>query len=173
MIGFSFVGKNSCFFKHINFIKRLGNKIHFGDVTRWDVLQAAGIDQATTALITIEDGEKAFQLTQMIREQYPDIFIIARAYNRVSYLKLVNAGANKVIREIFSGSLEAATEALTTLGFTTGEALNTVDIFRQHDESLLERTLEHHDNLEKVIEIGIEGRKELEGLFKKDQENIT
>lgn len=158
---------------HINFIQRFGNKIHFGDITRLDVLQAAGIDHAKAVLITIEDGDKAVELTEMIRENYPDIYIIARAYNRVNYLKLVNSGASKAIREIFSGSLEAAEEALNVLGFTSSEALRTVDIFRQHDESLLERALEHHDNLDKVIEIGVQGRKELENLFKQDKKSIS
>ncbi|MGH1486174.1 MAG: monovalent cation:proton antiporter-2 (CPA2) family protein [Cellvibrionaceae bacterium] len=156
---------------HINFIKKFGNKIHFGDIMRLDVLQSAGIDNVHTVLITIEDGEKAVELTKIIKENYPDIYVIARAYNRVNYLKLVAAGANKVIREIFSGSLDAATETLITLGFTTGQALKTVDTFRQHDENLLERALEHHDDLDKVIEIAKEGRRELEVLFNKDKDN--
>jgi CPA2 family monovalent cation:H+ antiporter-2 len=157
---------------HIKFIKRFGNKIHFGDIMRLDVLQAAGIDHAHTVLITIENGEKAVELTEIIRENYPDTYIIARAYNRVNYLKLVAAGANKVIREIFAGSLDAATETLVTLGYTTGQALKTVDTFRQHDEHLLERALEHHDDLDKVIEIAKEGRRELEELFSRDKNDL-
>ncbi len=158
---------------HIQFIKQFGNKVHFGDITRLDVLQAAGIDKAKILLVTIENADKAVDLIKMIRKHYPELHIIARAYNRVNYLKLIDAGANKVVREIFSGSLEAATETLMTLGFTTGQALRTVDIFRDHDESLLERAVEHHDDLDKLIEIGIQGRKELEELFKQDRDNIT
>ncbi len=169
-IPFTALDNNSA---HIQFIKRFGNKVHFGDITRLDVLQAAGIDKAKILLVTIENADNAVDLIKMIREHYPDLYIIARAYNRVNYLKLIAAGANKVIREIFSGSLEAATETLTTLGFTTSQALKTVDIFRDHDESLLERAVEHHDDLDKLIEIGIQGRKELEELFKQDRDNIT
>jgi CPA2 family monovalent cation:H+ antiporter-2 len=157
---------------HINFIKRFGNKVYFGDIMRLDVLEAAGINNVNTVLITIEDGEKAVSLTQLIRQHYPEMHIIVRAYNRVNYLKLVASGANKVVREIFSGSLDAATETLVALGFTTGQALKTVDTFKQHDELLLERALEHHDDLDKVIEIGIQGRKELEDLFEKDKQEI-
>ncbi len=37
---------------------------------------------------------------------------------------------------------------------------------------LLERALEHHDNRDKLIEIGLQGRKELEELFNKDKNNL-
>ena len=157
---------------HIQFIKRFGNKVHFGDIMRLDVLQAAGIEKVHIVLITIEDGEKAAEITKIIKDNYPDIYLIARAYNRVNYLKLVASGADKVIREIFSGSLEAAQETLANLGFTTSQAIKTVDIFKQHDESLLERALEHHNDLDKVIEIGIQGRRELEELFTQDKSEI-
>ena len=157
---------------HIQFIKHFGSHIYFGDIMRLDMLRAAGIGRAHTVLIAIEDGGKALALTQLIKQHYPDLYIIARAYNRVNYLKLIAAGANKVVREVFSGSLEAATETLVNLGYTTGQALKTVDLFRQHDEDLLERSLAHHDDLDKVIAIGIEGRKELEELFNKDHQDL-
>ncbi|MFT6387748.1 MAG: CPA2 family monovalent cation:H+ antiporter-2 [Cellvibrionaceae bacterium] len=157
---------------HIEFIKRFGSKIHFGDVTRLDVLQSAGIDQATTLLLTIENADISELVIKMVREHYPDLNIIARAYNRVNYLKLIAAGANKVIREMFPASLDAAKETLSALGFTNSQSIRTVEIFRDHDESLLEKALEHHNNLDKVIEIGIQGRKELEDLFAQDKDNI-
>ncbi|MGH1440639.1 MAG: cation:proton antiporter [Cellvibrionaceae bacterium] len=169
-IPFTALDNNS---EHIKFIKRFGNKIHFGDITRLDVLEAAGIHKATTLLVTIESAEKAELVIKMVREHYPELNIIARAYNRVNYLKLVAAGANTVIREIFPASLEAAKETLSALGFTNSQAIRTVDIFRDHDESLLEKALEHHNNLDKVIEIGVQGRKELEELFTQDKQEIT
>lgn len=159
--------------KHINFVRRFGNKIHFGDVMRLDVLRAAGIEKAHTVLVGIENVEKTEELVKTIKTYFPDIYIVARAYSRVSYLRLVSAGANKVVREIFSGSLEAAAETLSSLGYTTTQAINKVNLFRQHDESMLEKSLEYHDNLDKVIEIGLEGRRELEQLFRQDKENIS
>lgn len=166
-IPFTALDNNSA---HIQFIQRFGNTVHFGDITRLDVLRMAGLDRVTTVLVTIEDGNKAEAVVKLIRVHYPKITIIARAYNRVAYLKLINAGADSVIREIFSGSLEAATETLIALGFTVSEALKTVELFKQHDETLLERALEHHDDLNKVIEIGLQGRQELEALFRQDSD---
>lgn len=36
---------------HIQFIKRFGNKVYFGDITRLDVLQAAGIEQDRKSVV--------------------------------------------------------------------------------------------------------------------------
>ncbi|MBX2809326.1 MAG: monovalent cation:proton antiporter-2 (CPA2) family protein [Cellvibrionaceae bacterium] len=158
---------------HINFIKQFGNKIYFGDIMRLDVLRAAGIDAAHTVLIAIEDVDKSEAISKTIRKYYPDMFIIARAYDRASYLRLVKAGVNKVIREIFSGSLDAATATLEALGYTTTEAIAKTNIFRQHDEKILEQQLEHMDDLEKTIALTKQGRRELEQLFNQDKQEIS
>ena len=47
-------------------------------------------------------------------------------------------------------------------------ALNKTEIFRQLDEAMMARSVEHRDNLEKLQVLAKEGRKELEDLFKKD-----
>lgn len=157
---------------HIKFVQQFGSKIHFGDITRLDVLQAAGLDTVQTVLLSLKDAKQSVEVVKMIRNHYPDMTIIARAYNRTNYLQLISAGADKVVREVFSGSLEAAAEALSAQGFTTSEALKTVELFRQHDENLLERSMEHEGDLDKLIQIGIQGRQELEELFQKDREEI-
>ncbi|MBX2807491.1 MAG: monovalent cation:proton antiporter-2 (CPA2) family protein [Cellvibrionaceae bacterium] len=158
---------------HINFIKQFGNKIHFGDIMRLDVLQAGGINTAHTVLIAIEDIDKSEALAKTIRAYYPEIMIIARAYDRSAYLRLLKAGVNKVIREVFLSSLEAATATLEALGYTTTEAIQKTTIFQQHDEKILEQQLEHADDLEKTIELSRQGRRELEQLFKQDKADIA
>ena len=44
--------------------------------------------------------------------------------------------------------------------------------FVSHDEALIEEALKHPLEVEKLIEIGNQGKKELELLFKRDQGNI-
>ncbi len=168
-IPFTALDNNS---KHIDFIKRFGNKIYFGDITRLDVLQAAGIEQVNTILIAIGDGDMALSVLKTIKEYYPDKTVIVRARRRIDYLRLAHAGADTVIRELFSGSLEAANATLVAQGYTLGESLKTIDMFRQHDEHLLEEAIEHHENIDKLVEIGAQGRLELEQLFNKDKEII-
>lgn len=158
---------------HIDFIKHFGNKIHFGDITRLDVLRAAGIENVKTILLCIGDNEKSLDVLKTIKDYFPDKKTIVRARSRMHYLQLKNAGADVVIREMFPGSLEAATQTLVAQGFTTGEAIKTTAIFRKHDEHLLEEAMEHHDNLDKLIEIGNQGRMQLEQLFNQDKDEIS
>ena len=117
----------------------------------------------------VPDPGEAERIVSLVRQRRPDATIIARARNRVSYLKLTVAGADKVMREVFTDSLNAATETLVSLGYSTSEALRTAEMFRQHDADLLESAIEHHDDLDRIIEIGQQGRRELEQLFSEDK----
>ena len=154
---------------HIQFVSHFGNQIHFGDATRLDVLEMAGIANARVVVVAVDDPDEAERIVTLVRQRRPDATIIARARNRVSYLKLTVAGADKVLREVFTDSLNAATETLVSLGYSTSEALRTAEIFRQHDADLLDSAIEHHDDLERIIEIGQQGRRELEQLFSDDK----
>ena len=155
--------------EHVQFVKRFGNQIHFGDATRLDLLEAAGIHSARVVVVALNEVEATEKCVVLIRQHCPRVKIIARAHNRVTNLKLVAAGADVVIREMFSGSLTAATETLMALGYGTGEAIKIGETFRVHDEQLIANALSHEDDLEKLIELGVQGRKELERLFNEDQ----
>ena len=68
------------------------------------------------------------------------------------------AGAHSVVRELFAGALEAATEALHALGYSDGQAMQKAETFKQHDENLLNKQakvmeiLETFMALKKVIQ---------------------
>jgi len=155
--------------EHISFLMQFGNKIHFGDATRLDLLVAAGIDKISTIVIAIDDSDQAVKLVTLIKQHYPKVHIIARARNRSHNMELTAAGADKVIREIMDASLQAASETLHSLGYTTSQVLRTVETFRTHDEKMISQSLAHKDDLDKLIEIGRKGRKDLENLFSQDK----
>jgi len=157
--------------EHIDFVKQFGNRVHYGDASRLDVLQAAGIEQVKSVLISIDDSKQAESITLLIRQMFPDITIIARAHNRASYWALRSAGAQHVIREVFHSSLEAAASTLNSIGFSTGEALKTIEEFNSHDKIMLKQSFEHREDIDKLIDIGRRGRSDLERLFKQDQEH--
>lgn len=157
--------------EHIKFVRQFGNKVFFGDATRLDLLNRAGIRDAQAVIVAIDETEKAVLITRLIRSNIEHIKIIARARNRLHYLSLKEAGADAVIRELYDGSLQAAEEVLGAIGYSTGQAIKTIELFKQHDNKLLERAASHHDDIDKVVEIGKEGRKELEQLFNEDNDH--
>lgn len=155
--------------EHIDFVKRFGNQVHYGDATRLDVLRAAGIEYARVALVAIDGVEDAENVVKLIRHHFPKVEVVARAHNRSSYWALRAANADHVIRELFSGGLEAANQTLVSIGYSTGDAARVVEDFKTHDLEILEKTFGDRGNIDKLIEEGRKGRADLERLFNQDQ----
>lgn len=153
---------------HVEFVKQFGNKIFFGDATRADLLEAAGIDHARVLVIAIDDIEDSLSIARLVKTHFPKIEIIARAHNRAHAYQLYQCGIKTVIRETLESSLLAANHTLIQIGFTESQSLQMVDLFRKHDERLVRVASAHKDDAERLIQIANEGRKELEELFDKD-----
>src|SRR5690606_15527326 len=120
---------------HVDFVKRFGNKIYFGDATRSDLLQAAGLAHARVVVVAVDGLEESVEIVSNLREVRPDVRIVARARNRMHVYQLKKLNVDFIVRETLESSLLAAKDTLQLLGFTEGQALNKIDIFRKHDES--------------------------------------
>lgn len=154
---------------HVDFVKRFGNKIYFGDATRIDLLQAAGLAHARVVVVAVDGLEESVEIVSNLREVRPDVRIVARARNRMHVYQLKKLNVDFIVRETLESSLLAAKDTLQLLGFTEGQALNKIDIFRQHDESMLEKSAQHMDDSLTLEALAKEGRRELEDLFKRDE----
>ncbi|HEX6827417.1 MAG TPA: monovalent cation:proton antiporter-2 (CPA2) family protein [Burkholderiales bacterium] len=153
----------------IEFVGRFDNKIYFGDATRLDLLRAARADQALVLVLAIDDVEASLKTVEMVQQNFPRLRIYARARNRFHAYRLLALGVENVYRETFLSSLETARRVLADLGLPESAADETVAIFREHDEALLRRSAQHHEDLDKLIEIARQGRLELQQLFDGDR----
>lgn len=156
--------------EHIEFVRRFGNKVFYGDAARREIMEAAGLSGARIVVVAIDEPQIALNVVEYVHHNYPKITLIARAHNRADFIKLKASGAKIVIREVFAGALEAATETLIALGFSDSQALAAAGVFEQHDRKLLEKQAKAGEDPEKLIQIGLTGRQELEELFRKDQQ---
>ncbi len=68
-----------------------------GDATDEDILQAAGIERATTLVIALQNDADNVFLTLTARNMNPEIRILARGEHPRTEKKLVQAGANDVV----------------------------------------------------------------------------
>jgi monovalent cation:proton antiporter-2 (CPA2) family protein len=121
----------------IDTLRTFGIKGYYGDASRPEMLHAAGIDEAKVLVVAIDDQDKAEEIVRHVHTEYPHVRIIARAFDRVHYYKLRDAGADDVIRELFNGSLEAAKATLLALGVDAAQATRMQKSFRKHDEDNL------------------------------------
>ena len=102
--------------KQVDNLRSLEIKSYFGDATRPDLLETAGIDEIDLFVIAIDDRERAVDLVHTIRQRYPELSILARAFDQIHYYQLKQAGADYIIKETYHAALDLGCEALTRLG---------------------------------------------------------
>ena len=103
-------------------LRRFGVKGFFGDPTRPELLEAAGLAEASVLVVAVDTREAATKIVQFARKARPDLHIVARARDRVHVYELYQAGANDIVRETFDSSVRAGRYVLENTGFTEYEA---------------------------------------------------
>lgn len=83
-----------------------------GDSTDDDVLRAAGVDRASTLIISLQSDADAISTVLSARVLNPDLRIVARANAENSEAKLARAGVDHVVNPLRLGSARLATFAL-------------------------------------------------------------
>lgn len=106
----------------IETMRRFGVKGFFGDPTRPELLEAAGLATASVLVVAVDDKENATKIVRFARSQRPDLHIVARARDRVHVYELYQAGASDIVRETFDSSIRAGRYVLENMGFTEYEA---------------------------------------------------
>jgi monovalent cation:proton antiporter-2 (CPA2) family protein len=155
---------------HIDFMRRFGSEIYYGDASRVDLLRAAKADKAKVFILTIDDPDASVRTAQTVRHHFPHLTIIARARDRDHAMALMNLGVEHVIRELYHSSLVAAREVLETLGMSPAEAHMAVRLFREHDEEALKHQATIKDDETALRESARKVARDLEKLFERDQE---
>lgn len=103
-------------------MRRFGAKGFFGDPTRPELLDAAGLNDASILVVAVDSPENALKIVAHARKQRPDLHIIARAYDRPHVFALYRAGANDIVRETYDSSIRAGRYVLENIGYTDYEA---------------------------------------------------
>jgi glutathione-regulated potassium-efflux system ancillary protein KefC len=155
---------------NIDAIRQFGYKVFYGDATRRDLLEAAGISKARLLVVAIDGVEDSLQLVDLVRNDFPQVAIVARARNVRHWLELTERGAAAVQRETFESALKSGREALRVLGLAPYEAREFADTFRRQNEATLRALLPHFRDHEKTVAIAKSGRQELEENLRRDRE---
>ncbi len=155
-------------FEQVDFVRKFGNKIYFGDASRLDLLRAARADLADVFVLAIDDIEASIKTAEIVKKHYPHLKIYARARNRPHAYRLMDIGVDKQIRETFLSSIELARDVLVALGHSEAEANEAMRRFRRHDEALLDRQHKIYHDEAQLIAAARQGAEELERLFEED-----
>jgi glutathione-regulated potassium-efflux system ancillary protein KefC/glutathione-regulated potassium-efflux system protein KefB len=154
--------------RNVDFLRRFGNEVYYGDASRLDLLRAAGAETAKVFVLAIDDVEASLRTAELVRSQFPKLKIFARARNRQHAFSLMDLGVTNIIRETYVSSLEMATSVLQVLGENQASAKAIVKKFRQHDESTLLAQYAVKEDETKFLATSREAAQQLEKLFETD-----
>jgi monovalent cation:proton antiporter-2 (CPA2) family protein len=148
----------------VELVRRFGNPAYYGDATRLDVLERAGIARARLLVVALDDNEAALRTVKQVRRRYPQLAIIARAHSRTDAYEYLDLGV-PAVRETFGSALDAAEASLRALGHGPVAARRVIARFRRHDEEMLELQAPHRGEVKQLIALNQQGRRDLEKLL--------
>lgn len=154
--------------EQVDFVRKFGNKVFYGDASRLDLLRAAGAADARVFVLAIDDVESSIATATAVQRHFPHLKIIARARNRQHALQLLEMGIEVVIRETYLSSLSMTQSVLEAMDSDQDAAERAVRRFREHDEKLLKYQQEIFTDEARLIQVSKDAAAELQALFEQD-----
>jgi glutathione-regulated potassium-efflux system protein KefB len=158
--------------RQVDFVRRFGNNVYYGNPSNLDLLRAAHLDKAKVFILAIDDVNDSIRTANQVRHYYPTLPILARARDRRHAYMLMDLGVNVIFRETFLSSLDLARQTLVELGYDPARAERSVRLFRDYDEKLLKRQQAFYHDEESLITSTQEAMKELAELFDSDEKAL-
>ncbi len=149
----------------IEALRKFGWPVFYGDATRLDLMRTAGADRARLLVLAIDDIEQSVECAKMVRENFPEVTIVARARNVQHYYELYELGVTMIERETLDSALMTARSALEQLGWQPHQARNLALRFRRHNVAQLAALAPHRKDEARLIAAAKQGRQQLEELF--------
>jgi voltage-gated potassium channel Kch len=154
----------------VDFLRRFGNQVFYGDASRLELLRAAHADNAEIFVLAIDDVEASVRTAELVRKHFPNLKIFARARNRQHAFRLMDLAVRYTIRETLVSSLEMSVQVLESLGLSKSKALETVHQFRIHDEATMAKQQAVRDDESKFQATTRESAEQLLHLFETDSD---
>lgn len=123
----------------VDFLRKMGFEVYYGDATRIDLLESAGIAEAKILICAIDNPSVTKQVTKMVKDKYPHVELMIRAKNRYDAYDLLNLGMENIYRESLETSLTMAKDVLSKMGFKKHNLHTQVDNFIKYDEEIMRR----------------------------------
>ncbi|WP_458626584.1 monovalent cation:proton antiporter-2 (CPA2) family protein [Winogradskyella sp. PC D3.3] len=123
----------------VDFLRKMGFEVYYGDATRIDLLESAGIAEAKILICAIDNPDVTKQIAKRVKEKYPHIELMIRAKNRYVAFELLNMGIDNIYRETLETSLTLASDVLAKVGFQKDTLKQQVQNFIKYDEESIRR----------------------------------
>ena len=152
----------------IDLLRKFGNKVFYGDVTRIDLLHAAGAARARALIVAVDDIDDSLKLVDAVKRTFPQLKIMARARNVTHLFDLRDRGVTIIERETFESALRLGTEVLRELGFGAYRARQATLRFRALNVQSLDKIYPYYQDKDQFMSVAKQAREELEAMFELD-----
>jgi len=109
---------------------REGRPILYGDLTRVDILEAAGIETARMAVFALSDPPALRQAVLQARRLAPELYIVVRSERAEEIDELTACGADEVVGKDLETSIELVTRVLERLRLPDNVVRNAARVLR-------------------------------------------
>lgn len=103
-----------------------GEKVSYADSTRREALVAAGIDRASSIIITLDRIDAAMRVLHYAKSVAPEVPVIVRCNDDSDLERFRQAGADEVVPEVLECSLVLASSAMFAAGVSMKQILRRV-----------------------------------------------
>lgn len=118
---------------------RFGFRIYFGDGTRREVLEAAGIRQAKLIAVCTNNREITDRVVSIVQDAFPNAALYVRAYDREHAIELRKRDVTYELRETLESGLAFGRQMLIELGTSDYDAEELTKDVRKRDEERLRK----------------------------------
>jgi CPA2 family monovalent cation:H+ antiporter-2 len=133
-----------------------GYSVLYGDVARRELTAKLKLDKAQAVVLTMDDPVLTTRLARRLREEYPELPIIARARDAAHAARLYKAGVTDAVPEAMEASLQLSEAVLVDIGVAMGPVIASIHEKRsQLRAEIMEKgELEHEPSLGRRRESG-------------------
>ncbi|SFU12117.1 Kef-type potassium/proton antiporter, CPA2 family [Algoriphagus locisalis] len=135
----------------VEFLRKMGFKVYFGDGTRAELLHSAGAEEASILISALDNTEYSLKLVELCKEEFPHLEVMIRAKNRYDAFELMEMGVKNIYREHLDTSIRMGEDVLKKLGFRAHTVHRLAKQFRDYDEDALKVLMSLKDNKEAYV----------------------
>ncbi|EOQ98039.1 transporter, CPA2 family [Leptospira wolbachii serovar Codice str. CDC] len=149
----------------VEMLGRFGFKVYFGDATRLELLESAGLEHAKVLVAALDNPEKQAELIRNVSQHYPKIKIVARAGDREGAYDLKEMGVQYIYRETRETAVLMGRDVLRLLGTRSYTAEKAKNLFLKHDDETFHELFDLRRDRVQYMSLAKQRNAELERLM--------
>jgi CPA2 family monovalent cation:H+ antiporter-2 len=128
--------------EQVELLRKMGFKVYYGDCTRFEILKAAGAEDAKFIICTINDEAGSHTLAEVVQKHFPQAQLFVRTKHRYHTYDLMEKGVTKTYRETLHTSVFMGVDVLKSMGYRSYTATRKAQEFLKYDEAAIKRLSE-------------------------------